>query len=206
MVLRLKQYLEQFISIYFHSIPGGYTARKISLLKQFYTLTNSYPRDLEIDYWLAYGTLLGYYREKGLLAHGIDLDYGAPEESFGKIWDNRHQLPRGLKLFNTSHRHKGPKLFFSYKGFDADIYFYGKKGNKMVPYLISSIPADMKAFPVDYIYPLVDRLFLGQTTFAPAKPKDYLKHCYRYIGRHAVFDPKSGYWYEKKSDAQGAKG
>jgi len=198
MIKRLWQYLNRFASVYFYALPGGYTDRKIEILKKFYEISNTFLHELGVDYWLAYGTLLGYYREKGILKHDIDLDYGAPESSFDKIWNNKHLLPRELRLYNTSFKHRGPKLFFSYKGFDADIYFYEEKGDRLEPFLISSIPADMQALPVDFIYPLQPVDFLGLNTFVPAQSEKYLEHCYGYIGTNAIFDKQTGYWHEKK--------
>jgi len=197
MFQRLSQYINRITSVYFTTKHGNYTAKKVALLREFYELTNNYLKTQKTDYWLAYGTLLGYHRENGIISHDIDLDFGAPGEAFEAIWTNRSALPKGLKLYNTSHKHRGPKLFFSYKGFDADVYFYEKKGHLMDPFLISSIPADMAAFPQEWIYPLQKVEFLGELTYVPSNPKAYLEHCYGYIGRGAAFDKKTGYWYKK---------
>lgn len=198
MIRRIIQYTQRITAVYLNALPGGYNRRKLELLRTFYEATNSFLKDLGVDYWLSYGTLLGWYRERGIIAHDIDIDYAASTDAFELIWQNRDRLPSGFKLFDTSENHNGPKLFFSYKGFDADIYFYEKREGKMYPTLISSIPSDMIEFPQEWIYPLEEVTFLGAKTKVPSAPKAYLEHCYGYIGKNAAFDKKTGYYYEKK--------
>ncbi|MFY0627126.1 MAG: hypothetical protein JXR07_12575 [Reichenbachiella sp.] len=195
---RIWQYIKRISAVYFSALPGQYTEKKVEILKEFYFLTNSYLKNQNVDYWIAYGTLLGYHREKGILSHDIDLDYGAPGASFESIWNNRNTLPKGLTLENWSDRHRGPKLFFSYKGFDADIYFYEEVNEELVPFLISDIPADMEPVLRQNIYPLHEVDFLGDKTYIPENPKNYLEQCYGYIGPGAAFDKKTGYWYKVK--------
>lgn len=198
MISRVFQYARRISAVYLSVLPGGYNRRKLELLTYFYENTNGFLRDLGVDYWISYGTLLGWYREGGIIAHDIDVDYSAPSEAFEVIWNNRDRLPDGFKLFDTSANHNGPKLYFSYKGFDADIYFYERKDGLMYPTLISSIPSDMIEFPEEWIYPLQEVSFLGYQTYVPSNAKAYLEHCYGYIGKNAAFDKKTGYYYEKK--------
>jgi phosphorylcholine metabolism protein LicD len=197
MFQRLGQYLHRLTSVYLTSLPGGYTDKKVAVLKEFYQLTNDYMKAQGVEYWIAYGTLLGQHRINGILPHDIDIDYGAPGEAFDAIWNNREKLPKGLKLYNTSKNHRGPKLFFSYKGYDGDFYFYEKVDQTLVPYLISSIPSDMQVLPLEMIYPLKKVSFLDKETYISNKTKDYLELCYGYIGAGAAFDKKTGYWYKK---------
>lgn len=197
MLQRLGQYLNRFTAVYLTATPGKYTERKLQILQEFYELTNSFLQELEVDYWISYGTLLGHFREGGIIAHDIDIDYSANTSAYQKILDNQKKLPKGLKIFDTSKNHYGPKLFFSYKGFDGDIYFYDEKDGMMNPTLNSSIPSDMIPFPKEHIYPLKKVDFLERKTFVPNDSEAHLKHCYGYIGSNAAFDAKTGYYYPK---------
>jgi phosphorylcholine metabolism protein LicD len=196
---RIWQYILRIFFVYFFTLPGNYQNRKLKILREFYHLTNQFLMSLDIEYWLAYGTLLGYYREKDIIKHDIDLDFGATQQAYQVILNNQHKLPPVIKLFDTSKNHNGPKLFFSYKGFDTDIYFYDKKDNLLVPFLISSIPADMTPFDVNYIFPITKSDFLGGSTFIPADPLKYLEHCYGYIGKNAKFNKSTGLWEQRSN-------
>ncbi len=198
MITRIFQYVQRFSAVYLNALPGAYNRRKLELLKEFYEKTNSFLKDLGVEYWLSYGTLLGWYREGGIIAHDIDIDYAASSDMYERILKDEDKLPVGLKLFDTSENHKGPKLYFSYKGFDADIYFYEKREGMMYPTLISSIPSDMIEFPEEWIYPLREVSFLNNQTYVPSNTKAYLEHCYGYIGKNAAFDKKTGYYYPKE--------
>lgn len=197
MLERIGLYIQRYAAVYLCALPGRYTARKLKILQDFYDITNRFLKDLEVDYWISYGTLLGHYREGGIISHDIDIDYSANTNCYQKILDNKDKLPKGVKIYDYSERHFGPKLFFSYKGFDGDIYFYEEKDGLMHPTLKSSIPSDMTSFPKEHIYPLKTADFLGQETYIPNDSEAHLTHCYGYLGPNAAFDPDSGYYYPK---------
>jgi hypothetical protein len=150
---------------------------------------NSYLRDLGVDYWLVYGTLLGWHREGRILAHDRDVDFGAHADSFAKVWESRHRLPAGFKLRDTSQRHFGPKLYCEFRGWEADIYFFREAAGQLCSTERSPNPGDMRPFPRDYFYPAQPTRFLGESTWVPARPTDYLEHIYGYLGADAVRNP-----------------
>lgn len=56
--------------------------------------------DLEVKWFIADGTLLGWYRHGAMIAHDYDLDVAIMEEDLQIIWKNRHKLPSGVVLDN----------------------------------------------------------------------------------------------------------
>lgn len=194
---RLWQYIERIINVYCVSVPGNYQNKKISHLQQIYQVTNGYLKTLGVDYWLDFGTLLGYYREQGILPHDIDVDFGVSELYFEKIWTSQHLLPKGFTMYDTTHKHRGPKLFINYKGFDVDLYFYEDTGDKLASYEVTKYPSEMKPFDKNLAFPLIKVDFLGSSTFVPNSSKEYLEHYYGYIGKNGVRNESTGYWSEK---------
>ena len=175
--------------------PGGRERKKTKALAELFRVANQYLSQLNVDYWLVDDTLLGYFREGGILMHDRDIDIGAHEKEYSKIWQTRHALPSGFTMRDTSYRHRGPKLYIEYQGWEADIYFYEDRNHQLLSYTDSRIGGEYKPFPKTYIYPLQDTVFLGENTHVPHRIKAYLEHMYGYIGVDAVQDKKTGYWF-----------
>lgn len=190
------QKLQRIINVYFTTTPGNYTNKKLEILSKIYEVTNDYMKKTGAMYWIDFGTLLGYHREGTILPHDIDVDFGAHEDEFDKIWSKRNELPKGFKLYDTSDRHRGPKLYFNYKGFDADVYFYEDKDGTLTSYENSHYPNERTPYPKELAMPVKPAEFLGQKTFVPAQPVKYLEHIYNYLGSNGWRDKKTGYWYE----------
>jgi hypothetical protein len=146
------------------------------------------------DYWIVYGTLLGWHREGRILPHDYDVDFGAPVARYREILNSAHLLPEGFTLHDTSHRHHGPKLYIEYHGWEADIYFYTEKDHHLRSTEKSLNPGDTIPFPREYFYPPTPARLLGQPTFVPAQPVAYLEHIYRYLGPDAIRDPVTRYF------------
>ena len=178
--------------------PAGWTrfgqAARLDALATVFRGVNRYLRDLGIDYWLVYGTLLGWHRDGRILAHDYDVDFGAPAACFPRIWESRDRLPAGFTLRDTSPRHHGPKLYCEYRGWEADIYFFREMDGQLCSTERSRNPGDMKPFPRDYFYPRQSTTFLGEATWVPAKSTGYLEHIYGYLGPDAVRDPETRYF------------
>jgi hypothetical protein len=168
-------------------------------LEPVYRATNRFLLALDVEYWLVYGTLLGHHREGGLLAGDRDVDFGAHEREYPKIWSARARLPPGFRMYDTSRNHYGPKLYVVHRGWEADIYFYKDAGGLLQSYERSRNLGDMQPFPRTFVYPRRRTTFLGETTYVPHDAEAYLVHTYRYIGPNAVRDPLTGYWSPRPS-------
>ena len=147
-----------------------------------------------VEYLIVYGTLLGWQREGRILLHDRDVDFGVPESAFDVLWSRRSELPAGFCLEDTSWRHGGPKLYVTYRGWEADIYFFREEDDFLRTILVSDIPSDTRPFPKAWFYPRNPVTFLGEPTFVPRDPTSYLTHLYGYLGPDAVRDRKTGYF------------
>lgn len=169
--------------------------RKARELATLFRTVNTHLHHLEIDYFLTYATLLGWLRHGCPLPHDVDLDFAVPEAAYQTIWASRHRLPDGFTMHDTSHRHPGPKLYVEHRGWEADIYFLREEPNGQLRTLESSRnPGDMLPYPRDWFFPPQPSVFLGEPTFIPAQPVEYLEHIYHYLGPDAVRDPVTRYF------------
>ena len=191
---RILQYIQRWANIYLAVLPGSYQSRKIEILQYLFKAINELLKKTGEDYWLDFGTLLGNYREKGIIPHDIDVDFGMHERSYQKVLQIKNTLPSSIRFYDTSKSHRGPKVYFSYKGFDVDIYFYEDLGESLRSYENSRYPNETSPIPKHLIFPLQKGTHLNESTFTPAHPKAYLEHVYGYIGRDAARDTQTGYW------------
>lgn len=167
---------------------------KLAALRRLFIGTNSWLRSLEVDYWLEFGTLLGWQREGGIIAHDTDIDFGLPIGAYPVLCAAQHQLPTGFTLHDSSHRHLGPKLYLQAEGWEADFYFHEMRDGKLCTTLRSDIAGDTLPFPSAMVFPLQTVNFLGEDTFVPHQPERLLEHHFGYIGPDAELDRKSGYY------------
>lgn len=164
-------------------------------LTQLYREVNGFLSTLGVPWWICYGTLLGWHRDGGLVPGDRDVDFGLPLEAYETVWAARHQLPTGLRMFDTTHRHPGPKLYVERDGWEADLYFYRSLGDGRYKVCLRSwLQGDIVPFPESLIHPLRPVTFLGAPTWVPNDAHGWLVHTYGCLERDAVQDPRSGYW------------
>lgn len=180
----------------YRSIHSGFfnNDNKQKILSELFLESNRFLQELEVEYWLNYGTLLGYYRQKGIIIGDYDIDFGARESDSGVIFDQKHKLPSGFTLHDSSNRHYGPKLYISYKGFDADIYFYQETKEHFIPYEKTKWKNYRKPILRSNILPIKPAQFLGQSCFVPSNVENYLKSIYGNLSANAVRNKDSGFW------------
>jgi phosphorylcholine metabolism protein LicD len=172
---------------------AGRNARAEALATLFRTV-NTWLQENKVDHWICYGTLLGWWREGRILAHDRDVDFAAPFDAYAQLKAAAASLPKGFSLYDTSHRHGGPKLYISYRGWEADIYFLRESEGRLHAILKSPNPGDTAPFPREWFYPAQTVDFLGQKTQVPPEPEHYLVHTYGYTGPDAELDPITRYY------------
>lgn len=161
-------------------------------------MANSFLTQLEVDYFIIYGTLLGHYREGSIIEGDEDVDFASFEDHYQTIKDGARLLPPGYQLHDTSARHKGPKLYITDPyGWEMDIYFFREKDGAFQSTAIESNTVHMAPFARELVWPLKQANFLGQSTWVPNKTEDWLKHSYGYLGADGHFDNKTQLWYKK---------
>ncbi len=176
---------------------GRHQQKKQATLIELYKTTNNFLSSLGVDYWLFHGTLLGYHREGRPLNGDVDIDFGVSEKAYQKIWQAQARLPIGYKMYDTSFNHYGPKLYITFNGWEADIYFFKDSDNQLHPYEKDPKAGCEIPFPKNFVYPLQTVCFLEERTYVPQQVEALLKHIYGYIGADAAQDKKTGYWYKK---------
>jgi len=175
--------------------PGDHyrIKRHAALVRLFHT-ANRFLREAGVDYWLHFGTLLGYYREGAIMMHDTDIDLGLPEREAARVWRERGRLPAGFKLRDSSFNHHGPKMYIAQGGWEVDLYFFAERDGSLYPFEKSRNPGDMKSFEADLVFPLKEVTFLGEATFVPRRPPELLEHIYGNISADAVKNPLTGYY------------
>jgi len=167
---------------------------RANALETLFRGVNAWLRETGVDHWIYFGTLLGWWREGRILAHDRDVDFAVPFATYDQVKAAAARLPRGFTLHDTSHRHGGPKLYISYRGWEADLYFLVEQEGRLHPILNSTLPGDTAPFPREWFYPARDAVFLGVVTRVPPEPESYLKNTYGYTGPDAELDPVTRYY------------
>ncbi|DBA01393.1 TPA: hypothetical protein N0F65_007290 [Lagenidium giganteum] len=155
-----------------------------------------------VTYFLEAGTLLGSFRNKGIIPHDTDADFGMDEPGYEYIRDHvLDDLPVGLFLevwnstFHPSDRDdKLPvRLIHKHSALYLDVFVFldwTKDGKDVVGPLASwcyfncaSCPkvetgGKELRVPREWIYPLVDCELEGRTMKCPHKTEDYLRYVF----------------------------
>ncbi|MDX1638569.1 MAG: LicD family protein [Balneolaceae bacterium] len=183
----------QFARRLIHTRGNQQQIRK-NILWDLFDICNRFLRSLDADYWVNYGTLLGFYRKQDLIPHDIDIDFGCRKCHYREILQNADRLGPDVTLHDTSARHYGPKLYLNYKGFDADIYFYDHTGGQLISYENTEWPNYRAPIPEEYVFPTRRYEIKGYYTRVPADTEQYLRTIYGNLSEHAKRNEDTGYW------------
>lgn len=145
-----------------------------------------------VELWLDFGTLLGWYRQKDFISFDIDLDFGAyakDREKFSKI--KERLLKQGF-IYSRTFEYDGQMVeeSYIYKGLNIDIVYYeqrtGQNINKNIFSYLVVYAMDMDKNPVDItgyleennISKLVNAEFKGVEVLVPQNTEEYLANYY----------------------------
>lgn len=198
-LLRVSQYFKRFIYVYLTAIPGGYERKKLEILRYMVVESAKFMNAIEAPYWLDFGTLLGFQREKDVIAHDIDVDYGMLAVDYEKVLKHKHLLPPSFSFYDTSSKHFGSKLYMNYKGFDIDIYFYEEEGEKLRSTERAHFENERQWIPKSLVFPLSEADFFEEKVKVPFDTVPYLKKIYGYIGANGKRNMTTGFWHENET-------
>jgi len=137
--------------------------------------------ELNIPYWLAFGTLLGAVREKRIISHDLDLDIAA--------WKSSHsdKIAKALSKYGFTlartivlGENIGLEETYSYKSVNIDIFYFEKIPNNLIRchsfYIDNSLGYTETInkygglFPLEITLPfnkLIKHTFLGVHVYIP---------------------------------------
>lgn len=194
-MIRLSQYIQRIANVILFALPGQYRKRKIQVLEEMYRKSIKFLKETGEPFWLDFGTLLGYHRSGGIIPHDVDIDIAMMESSYRKISELKSKMPKGLKFYDTSENHEGPKVYFSYKGYDFDIFFYEEHDQTIRTFVEADYPNERQHIPKELVFPLKKDDFLGEGITVPNNTKGYLELMYGYLGTGGSRNPETGLWH-----------
>ncbi|XP_055947278.1 ribitol-5-phosphate transferase FKTN-like [Argiope bruennichi] len=129
------------------------------------------------DFWLTSGTLLGWYRECGIIPYTSDVDFGM-RASDVKSLESILQLFRKSRSLKLVMRYglveEALELTLDYKGLKMDIFFFYKEGNQSY---VACHYRDSNSY-AKVLYPpfsLCSAALLGEKVLVPCETETILK-------------------------------
>ena len=172
--------------------------------------------ELNMPYWLAFGTLLGAVREKNIISHDLDLDIAAWKYSYSnRVAETLSKY--GFVLMRTIilEGYLGVEETYSYKGVNVDIFYFEKISDESakcyVFYMdkslgyIETITKYGGLFPLEVVLPfnkLSEYTFLGVNVHIPDVYKEQLAFHY---GENYMI-PNSNWDYTKAPNSKKIEG
>jgi len=92
--------------------------------------------ELDIQWWLEYGTLLGAIRDNDFISHDIDIDLGLLLEDYSfeieKVFLKYGFVKK--RVFLIDNGVYGREETYSYNGVDVDLFYFKQSGDKLIGY------------------------------------------------------------------------
>ena len=134
----------------------------------------------KVDFWLDYGTLLGYTREGKRIPHDIDIDLCAFEKDKELIEKALIELVLHKKyvIQKDEFNNTGLQVYYSeVNKLHLDVFFWHENGDKMEKSFYLN-DRKGKGFPKEWLTPLVEAKFEGVEVFVPKEKEKLCEHRY----------------------------
>lgn len=155
----------------------------IALYTRFFDICNAHG----IEYWLEYGSLLGYVRHKGIIPWEWDMDVGCTSPNFQKLIEAGTRIERDDPRFGFRYYldpdYSAAGYSFYLKGNPevlCDICEYRHEGDKLV------CAVDSWHYPshlAEDVLPVRRVTILGQSALIPARPERLLEKTEGILGQ-----------------------
>lgn len=163
--------------------PLGHHRDLISLYTGFFDICNAHG----IEYWLEYGSLLGYVRHRGIIPWEWDMDVGCTQDNFRKILEVGEKIERddprfGFRYYDhpacevpgyTFYLKSDPEVL-------CDIVEYRQQEDQLV------CAVDAWHYPsqlAEDVLPVRRVTLLGQSALVPARPEKVLEKTQSILGQ-----------------------
>ena len=156
----------------------------IALYTGFFEICNANG----IEYWLEFGSLLGYVRHKGIIPWEWDMDVGCTSAHFRTLLDAGTAIERDHPLFGFRH-YQHPEYgdagysFYLKSNPDilCDIAEYRQEGDKLV---CTAASWNYPSHRVEDILPVRRVTMLGESALIPARPEMILRSTQTVLGQY----------------------
>ena len=98
-------------------------------------------KELDIKWWLEYGTLLGAVRDNDFISHDLDIDLGLLHDSYSPKIEEVFKKYGFVKnrAFLIDDGKYGREETYSYKGVNVDLFYFKQQDNKLIGYGFKTI-------------------------------------------------------------------